>query len=195
MRLHFNFIILILNTFIFCETNAQNLQLAIKKEIETVHIKQQSIGVSVSIMRNGWLIYSEQLDALYKVPTAEDYSYTMGGGYIVSATDDLVKFGRAFLQPGIFSENEIKLTTFPVQIENVQPFFSYGWLIWRSDNGEPVFYITGGGKGCQGSLYVYPKEKMVIAILANSFGKGSVSNKMIIDLKNRLIEICQKNEK
>jgi serine beta-lactamase-like protein LACTB, mitochondrial len=134
--------------------------------------------------------FHELTDAPQRVPDW-DYSHNMGGGGLIANVEDLLTFGRAMRGPGLLSAESIVLLWTRPTTDGVESRMSFGWFPKTS----PSRLSAGGSNaGVQSGLTVWKEEDLVIAVLANSWGRGSRSGELMDDgpdgLIGRLAAVC-----
>lgn len=100
-----------------------------------------------------------------------DPSYKWAGAGYLSTAEDLAQFGSAHLKPGFLKQSTVDELFRPLRTaagENTG--FGLGWRVGADDKGRAVIYQPGGGPGISSVLILYPKEKLVVAILSNLTG-------------------------
>ena len=104
-----------------------------------------------------------------------DYSHNMAGGNVISTAGDLVQLGTAMLQPGLLSPASLQAATSRSQRTRIVSPMSFGWFV--ADSTTPVrrFHINGSNPGVGSALFVYPDDRVVIAILSNTWGRNARS--------------------
>jgi serine beta-lactamase-like protein LACTB, mitochondrial len=134
--------------------------------------------------------FHELTDAPQRVPDW-DYSHNMAGGGLTANVDDLLTFGRAMREPGLLrAESLTRIWTRPT-IQGIESPMSFGWFP-RSNPAR--ISISGSNAGVQAALTVWKDEDLVVAVLANSWGRGSRSGEFMDDsssgLVGRLAAVC-----
>ena len=134
--------------------------------------------------------FHELTDAPQGVPDW-DYSHNMGGGGLIANVDDLLTFGRAMRGPGLLSTRSLALVWTRPTIQGVESPMSFGWF---PKVNPPRLGIGGSNAGVQAGLTVWKDEDLVVAVLANSWGRGSRSGELMDDgsggLIGRLAAVC-----
>jgi serine beta-lactamase-like protein LACTB len=134
--------------------------------------------------------FHELTDAPQRVPDW-DYSHNLAGGGLIANVDDLLTFGRAMREPGLLTADSLAQIWTRPGIESVSAKMSFGW--YPRENPKRIS-ISGSNAGVQASLTVWQEEDLVIAILANSWGRGSRSGELMDDsadgLVGRLAAVC-----
>lgn len=132
-------------------------------------------------------------DSVWLVPRW-DYSYNVGGGNILSTAEDLARFGQAFIRPGFLSEESLTRVLRPQGPEDGESSWSYGWIVREDEAGRTFLRITGSNAGVQAALVVYPEQAVSVAVLSNTWGIGSRSAEMVVDLPARMAARCLNGE-
>jgi serine beta-lactamase-like protein LACTB, mitochondrial len=134
--------------------------------------------------------FHELEDAPQRVPDW-DYSHNMAGGGLIANVDDLLTFGRAMRVPEFLNTESIALVWARPTLQGVESRMSFGWVPRES----PLrISISGSNAGVQAGLTVWKDEDLVVAVLANSWGRGSRSGELMDDgpdgLIGRLAAVC-----
>jgi serine beta-lactamase-like protein LACTB len=95
---------------------------------------------------------------------------TQAAGYYYSTSEDLVKMGNALLIPGRLLKKESLLEMIkPQKLANGKTTgYGLGIEVHTFTNGNKVYGHQGAVMGGKSFFAVYPKSKLVIAILCNS---------------------------
>ena len=123
----------------------------------------------------------QETEELVRVPDW-DYSYNAGGGGLLSTATDLVRFGWAFVEPGFLSRDSLTLAA-TRQATGTDSPWGVGWMV-----DADCFRISGSYPGFQSGLVVYPKDRLVVSVLSNSWGKGAASGEFVSELPARIAE-------
>jgi len=115
----------------------------------------------------------------------------MAGGGLIANVDDLLTFGSAMREPGFLSSRSIALLWTRPTLQGVESRMSFGWFPKES----PLrIGISGSNAGVQAGLTVWKDEDLVVAVVANSWGRGSRSGELMDDgpegLIGRLAAVC-----
>jgi len=100
-----------------------------------------------------------------------------GAGNVAASIEDLLKFGAFHLQ---LTEKNILSSA---HLQNMQQYrepdalfhyyedtyYGLGWYVRDSDKGQKVVWHEGGMMGASTVLKLFPKEKMAIALLTNTY--------------------------
>ena len=120
-----------------------------------------------------------------------DHSYNMGGGNIYSTAEDLVRFGLAFVEPGFLSTDLLKQIYAPHYTDDGEEvLFSDGWFVQNDSTGRKLLNINGSYPGVQAELRIYPDDKLVLALLTNTRGLGSIDLEFVRGLPEAIVEAC-----
>ncbi len=130
----------------------------------------------------------EESSEVLRVPDW-DYSFNMGGGNMLSTSEDLVRFGAAFLGPGFFSAESLELFYTRLSSADTTSRWSYGWVVDTDEAGRRRLLMTGGNPGVQAGLVVYPDHEAAAAVLSNTWGIGARSREML-EVDDRLVAAC-----
>jgi serine beta-lactamase-like protein LACTB, mitochondrial len=159
----------------------------------SVQVDRPGVGGARRPSRYSWYDlgdFRELTDAPQRVPDW-DYSHNMAGGGLIANVDDLLSFGRAMREPGFLSPQSLaQLWTRPT-VEAVESPMSFGWFP-RANASR--LSSSGSNAGAQAALAVWRDEDLVVAVLANSWGRGSRSGEFMDDsaagLVGRLAAAC-----
>jgi serine beta-lactamase-like protein LACTB, mitochondrial len=134
--------------------------------------------------------FHELTDAPQRVPD-RDYSHNMAAGGLIATVEDLLTFGRALRQPGLVNAQSLALLWTRPSIGGIQSPMSFGGFV-RSDSA--LLSMNGSNAGVQAALVVWRRDDLVVAALANSWGRGSRSGEFVDDspkgLIGRLAAVC-----
>lgn len=133
----------------------------------------------------------EESDEPWLVPRW-DYSYNAAGGNLIATAEELVRFGQAFTgaDPALLSERSLARLGGPVRIDETTSERGYGWSAGTDGAGRRFLRATGSNAGLQAALVVYPEEALSVAVLSNTWGIGSRSAEMVVDLPLRMAAAC-----
>ena len=161
--------------------------------LTSVQFDRPGLGGARRPSRYSWydlVDYHELDDAPQRVPDL-DYSHNMAGGGLVANVGDLLTFGRAMREPGLLTAESLALLWARPTIDGVESPMSFGW--YPRPDGDRIV-ITGSNAGVQAALAVWKDEDLVVAVLANSWGRGSRSGEFMDDgpggLVGRLAAVC-----
>ncbi|WP_036195824.1 serine hydrolase domain-containing protein [Maribacter antarcticus] len=94
--------------------------------------------------------------------------YKLAGGGFLSTSDDIAKFGQAYLDRIILNKNIVSEFLTSVSINGKPTYYGLGWQVSEDKKGRPYFGHVGSSVGAYSNLFVYPEERMVFSILINS---------------------------
>lgn len=107
--------------------------------------------------RNAQVINAGLMDSSYKIP---------GGGY-VSTPGDLVTLANALLAGELVKPGTLKLMWTSQKLRTGKNTgYGMGWGLGQFE-GEDIAAHAGGQQGASSSLTIYPKRKMVVAVMIN----------------------------
>ena len=101
--------------------------------------------------------------------TPYDLSYSYSTGGLLSTSDDLTKYGLAITQD-YFLGQETKSLIFQDQMTSDRRTVGYGlgWYVEENINNKRIWFHTGELPSSGSILVIFPDQKIVIALLANS---------------------------
>jgi CubicO group peptidase (beta-lactamase class C family) len=118
-----------------------------------------------------------------------DRSYSWAGGGFLSNAEDLVRFGAAHYESGFLKEDTLR-TIFTSQktSDGKETGTGWAWRIGKDKAGRDYYYHPGENVGGRSYLWMYPKEKVVIAMLHNLTGAnlGSITEISRLFVEERL---------
>ncbi len=93
-----------------------------------------------------------------------------GGGFL-STTDDLIKFGEAFIKPGYLKKETLDMwLTSQKLTDGTETGYGIGWRVGMLSGKYKWFGHSGGSIGGTSWLIVFPEEEVIVAILSNIGG-------------------------
>jgi serine beta-lactamase-like protein LACTB len=107
-----------------------------------------------------------------------DQSCDWAGGGLLSTSEDLVRFGSAHIQSGYLKKETLeKMFTSQKTPDGKETGTGWGWRINRDKEGRLYYYHPGENVGGRSYLWVYPQEKVVVAMIHNVTGAhlGSIT--------------------
>ncbi|MBL8825047.1 MAG: beta-lactamase family protein [Planctomycetia bacterium] len=128
------------------------------------------LNVRRDIIPNRTCFYMRENNQTRHAPYA-DPSYKHAGAGYLSTADDMVRFGSALLNPGFLRAESLEnlFRAEKTMAGDVTPF-ALGWRVVKDRAGRDMYVQPGGGHGVSSVLAIFPKEKIVIAILSNQTG-------------------------
>lgn len=101
--------------------------------------------------------------------TFVDNSYKWAGGGFLSTTEDLVRFAFAMLDDKLISRDTRNLLWTSLKLKNGEETgYGLGWSVSTDDAGRRRVMHSGGSMGGTAYLVIYPDQRLVVALLANS---------------------------
>ena len=98
-----------------------------------------------------------------------DNSNKWAGGGFLSTPRDLVIFGSALLKPGLLKQETIDLLWKPQQTtDGKSTNYGIGWTSVTDSAGRRVVSHSGGAMAANSLLLIYPKERLVVAVVTNT---------------------------
>ena len=98
-----------------------------------------------------------------------DNSYKWAGGGFLSTTEDLTRFGQLLLAGRLLEPATVRLLWTPQRTSNgKETRYGIGWEVDRDAAGRERVGHGGGSVGGTAFLLIYPRERLVIAVLVNS---------------------------
>jgi CubicO group peptidase (beta-lactamase class C family) len=114
-------------------------------------------------------LYNSGRDSIAATPSDNLSSRWPSGGYL-SSTSDLARFGGAMLDHGILRRESLEIMFTAQRLANGDSIpVGIGWRIGADSAGRPIVHHGGSSNGGSAFLLVYPRERVVVAMAANSF--------------------------
>ena len=114
-----------------------------------------------------------------------DSSESWAGGGFLSTSEDLVRFGSAHLKGNFLNEKTLKeMFRSQKTADGKETGTGFGWRINKDREGRLYYCHPGENVGGRSYLVVYPKEKVVVAMLHNLTGASLAS---IIDISKLFV--------
>ena len=162
-------------------------------QLRSVQFDRPGLGGKQRAARYSWydlVDFHELTEAPQRVPDW-DYSHNMAGGGLIANVDDLLTFGRAMRGPGFLTPASLALVWSRPSIQGIESPMSFGWF----PRTNPLrLSINGSNAGVQAGLTVWKDADLIVAVLANSWGRGSRSGELMDDgqhgLIGRLAAVC-----
>ena len=105
---------------------------------------------------------------IVNAPYVDNSNKWAGGGFLSTASD-LVTFGSAFLKPGFLKQQTIDLLWTPQKTSDGKSTgYGIGWGSAVDSAGRREVSHSGGAMGANSLLLIYPNEKLVVAVIANT---------------------------
>ncbi|MDP5231905.1 MAG: beta-lactamase family protein [Cellulophaga sp.] len=93
--------------------------------------------------------------------------FKMAGGGYLATSEDIAKFGQAFLDKKVLNDAVLSQFLTSEIINNTPTYYGLGWQVSQDKAGRNYYGHIGNGVGGYSNFFVYPEEKMVISILTN----------------------------
>jgi serine beta-lactamase-like protein LACTB, mitochondrial len=98
-----------------------------------------------------------------------DNSYKWAGGGFLSTTEDLARFGRNLMDGKLLRPETLQLLwTSQHTTDGKATGYGLGWGTATDSAGRRWVGHTGGSMGGTAYLFMYPEQKLVVALLVNS---------------------------
>ena len=103
--------------------------------------------------------------------TTTDLGFSLPSCGYLSTPEDLAKLGNAFLFSEYISDSvRHRIFSTDTLQSGIPPNWANGWFINTDEQGNKFYASTGGVKGGNAALLVYPESKIVIALATNLTG-------------------------
>ncbi|NNK76786.1 MAG: beta-lactamase family protein, partial [Maribacter sp.] len=113
--------------------------------------------------------------------------YKLAGGGYLSTSDDIAKFGQAYLNNRVLDKTVLSDFLTSENIDGVPTYYGLGWQVSEDKKGRAFYGHVGNGVGVYSNLFIYPKQKMVFSILINC------TNPRIQDVLDNAIDLIISN--
>lgn len=111
--------------------------------------------------------YTKSISGFKKAIPVDNFYKLAGGGYL-STSEDIAKFGQAFLDKKIeFKEEILNQFLTAQEVDGNSTYYGLGWQVSEDAKGRKFFGHVGNGVGGYANFFVYPKEQLVFSILIN----------------------------
>ncbi|MGO4920595.1 serine hydrolase domain-containing protein [Maribacter spongiicola] len=111
--------------------------------------------------------YTKGITGFRKAIPVDNFYKLAGGGYL-SSSEDIAKFGQAFLDKKVeISEEILNQFLTSQQVEGNSTYYGLGWQVSEDAKGRKFFGHVGNGVGGYANFFVYPEEQLVFSILIN----------------------------
>jgi CubicO group peptidase (beta-lactamase class C family) len=108
-----------------------------------------------------------RLGVLLNAPFSDNSNKWPGGG-LITTPEDLVRFGSAHLEPGFLKADTLKMQFTPMRTTSGEnTHYAMNWEIRADEQGRPIWSKGGSSVGGKSVLFMYPNEKVVVAIQHN----------------------------
>jgi serine beta-lactamase-like protein LACTB len=121
----------------------------------------------IKATKNVATFYTKCLAGFRKAIPVDNFYKLAGGGYL-STSEDIAKFGQAYLEKRIEVKAEFLDQFLTSQEVNGKPtYYGLGWQVSEDAKGRKFYGHIGNGVGGYSNFFVYPKEQLVFSILIN----------------------------
>lgn len=110
--------------------------------------------------------YSKDRLGFRKAIPVNNYYKLAGGGYL-STSEDIAKFGQAYLDGKVLNEEIIAPFLTSETINGNKTYYGLGWQVSEDNQGRRYYGHIGNGVGGYSNFFVYPDLRLVFAILIN----------------------------
>lgn len=108
----------------------------------------------------------------FRLAIPVDNQYKLAGGGYLSTSEDLAKLGQASLENALIPPEIMSQFLTPQFIRGKSTYYGLGWQVTEDVEGRPYVGHIGNGIGGYSNYFVYPHEKVVIALLINCTDPG-----------------------
>ena len=115
--------------------------------------------------------YSKNRLGFRKAIQVNNFYKIAGGGYL-STTVDIANFGQAYLEGKILNKEVLSPFLTSETVNENKTYYGLGWQVSEDKKGRKYYGHIGNGVGGYSNLYIYPKEKLVFAVLINCTNPG-----------------------
>lgn len=148
------------------------LELIDEKVIRPLKLNNTTPDFNDSLISHRSRFYEYQRGKMVNAPYV-DNSYKWAGGGFLSTSEDLVKFGNAYLRPSLLKKETIEAFTTSQKLnDGSETGYGMGWSSRTDKSGRHSFGHSGGAVGGTSDLVIYPEEKVVVVILTNLSSAG-----------------------
>ncbi|MEA1787306.1 serine hydrolase domain-containing protein [Arenibacter sp. GZD96] len=117
------------------------------------------------------VFYSKTVNGFTNATPVNNLYKLAGGGYL-STSEDIARFGQAYLNRSVLDEGAVAQFLTSEIINGTPTYYGLGWQVSRDTKGRPYYGHVGNGVGGYALFYAYPEEQMVFSILMNSTNPG-----------------------
>lgn len=139
--------------------------------LEPLGLKNTFPEETDALSPNTATFYSKRLNGFRKAIQVNNFYKLAGGGY-VSTSEDIARFGLAYLNQAVLDEKVRNQFLTSETINGVPTYYGLGWQVSNDKKGRPFYGHVGNGVGGYALFYVYPDEQMVFSILMNCTNPG-----------------------
>ncbi len=128
--------------------------------------ESQSGSDNSSVVENQTTFYSKNSLGFRTAIPVNNFYKLAGGGYL-STTEDITKFGQAYLDGKVLNKEILTPLLTSETINGNKTYYGLGWQVSEDQKGRKYFGHVGNGVGGYSNFYLYPEQQMVFAILIN----------------------------
>lgn len=111
--------------------------------------------------------YVKAASGEYELGPFFDPSYKLPGAGFLATAEDVARFGAGLLDGALLNDRARQEMFTPVPLRDGTPTeYALGLRLDRHGD-RTLLHLPGGGIGISGWIYIYPKEKLVLALLSN----------------------------
>jgi CubicO group peptidase (beta-lactamase class C family) len=111
--------------------------------------------------------YTKNATGFRKAVNVNNFYKLAGGGYL-STSEDIAKMGQAILNQRLLKKETYEQLLTPQTVHDKSTFYGLGFQVSQDSHGRLFIGHVGNSVGAYTNFFVYPQEKMVISLLANS---------------------------
>ncbi|WP_047419123.1 serine hydrolase [Cellulophaga sp. Hel_I_12] len=110
--------------------------------------------------------YTKNRLGFHEAIPVNNYFKLAGGGYLATA-EDVAFFGQAFLDKKVLNDAVLNQFLRSETLNGKLLYYGLGWQVSTDKSGRDFYGHIGNGVGGYSNFFVYPEQKIVIAILIN----------------------------
>ena len=134
--------------------------------LEMTNTFAPSLAVSPCRVENRATFYSKNRLGFRKAIPVNNFYKLAGGGYL-STSEDIAKFGQAYLDGKVINDDVLFPFLTSEIINGNKTYYGLGWQVSEDKKGRSYFGHIGNGVGGYSNFFVYPEQQLVFAILIN----------------------------
>jgi CubicO group peptidase (beta-lactamase class C family) len=137
--------------------------------IEPLGLDQTALEPSGRLLERQARPYSRDSSGVFQPSPLVDLSDRWPSGGLVSTAEELAKFALEIFRPDYLPDSLRALMLTPQRTASGTPTqVGLGWRIARDSLGRQYLHHGGSAMGGRAFLLVYPKERVAVALLANT---------------------------
>lgn len=118
--------------------------------------------------------FTKKASGFKKAVEVNNFYKLAGGGYL-STSSDIAILGQAILEQLLLQKKTYQQLLTAQMVNGKSTYYGLGFQVSQDAHGRPFVGHVGNSVGAYTSLYVYPEENTVIAMLSNS-GNASIQD-------------------